>query len=93
VSLFIASILSSFLISLIYEFSYNDIVHPGTNQVDFMPLFYGRPWTRIAPYLIGIFFAELFLSIPKNNEESTQVKTQMTKINTIIIIFKYIGNK
>ena len=78
--LFIASILSSFLISLIYEFSYNDMNVQG----DFFKKFYIVPWTRIAPYLIGIFFAELFLSIPKNNEESNQVKSQMTKINTIL---------
>ena len=30
------------------------------------------------------FFEELFFSILKINEESTQVETQMTKINTII---------
>ena len=65
-------------------FGFNDSLHPRKNDLYFFQLFYARPWIRIGPYLIGIFFAELFLSIPKNGEENKSEQTQMNRLNLSI---------
>lgn len=46
-----------------YKYSYNDMVHPSTAlSNNFFGDFYIQPFARIGPYLIGVYFCELFLN-------------------------------
>jgi peptidoglycan/LPS O-acetylase OafA/YrhL len=81
---FLSHLIVSFYISYVNEYD-NQIVSP--KQADFFINYYIKPWTRIGPYLIGIFFAELFLSIPQTKEAENDKENQsiLTKINITLI--------
>ena len=63
---------STFVFSLIIQF-----ILVMAYQIKFMKLddyetlwnvYYVKPWCRITPYILGIYFAELYLNLPKNEE-------------------------
>jgi peptidoglycan/LPS O-acetylase OafA/YrhL len=61
VSIFVAS--SGYQIFETYtdNYRFNDLNHPSKGQVHFFDGYYNKPWNRICPYLLGIFFCELFI--------------------------------
>ena len=44
-----------------HKYQYNDMVHPNGTTIDYFYDFYIQPYSRIIPYIIGIYFSELFL--------------------------------
>jgi len=76
-SIFIGSIISTIAVSYYYEFSYNDYTHQYKTTGDFMNDFYIMPYIRITTYMVGLYFAELFIHSPvylKEKEEKEFMK-------------------
>ena len=44
-----------------HKYQYNDMVHPNGTTINYFYDFYIQPYSRIIPYIIGIYFSELFL--------------------------------
>jgi peptidoglycan/LPS O-acetylase OafA/YrhL len=57
------------------------------DQTAYFLYFYSKPWTRIAPYLVGIFFCELFIAIPKENKD-IENKAEHQSFNKINLTLK-----
>jgi peptidoglycan/LPS O-acetylase OafA/YrhL len=66
----IASNILSTLISIDKKYTYDDFNHYSENQETFFYDFYVKPWIRIPPYIIGLFFCELFVDTPLYKEDN-----------------------
>ena len=44
-----------------HKYQYNDMVHPNGTSYSYFYDFYIQPYSRIIPYILGIYFSELFL--------------------------------
>ena len=44
-----------------HKYQYNDMVHPNGTTINYFYDFYIQPYSRIIPYIIGIYFSALFL--------------------------------
>ncbi len=53
-------------IFLVYKYNYRffDITHPSENSSTFFDNFYIKPYIRICPYILGLYFCEFFLESP-----------------------------
>ncbi len=79
-SLFVASIICSFTISLINQFPFNDMNHPLQTKGDFFQDFYIMPYIRITTYMLGLYFAEWFIHTPVYlKEEEEKLKKEKEK--------------
>jgi len=62
--LFLISMILSIVLSVINNYSFNDFSHKydvkGNNFNDY----YVKPYIRITPYILGLYFAELYISTP-----------------------------
>jgi peptidoglycan/LPS O-acetylase OafA/YrhL len=61
--IFIGSLIAQMFICLDSELRYDDYSHPANNK-DFFTVYYIKPWSRITPYILGLYFCELFLETP-----------------------------
>lgn len=64
------------------EYNYNlDLNHRSPNSGKFFDNYYTKPWNRICPYLLGIFFCELFLETPVYIGDYKKVETKSVDEN------------
>ena len=75
---FIVCSLVQFIIVLIKKYPYNDMIHETDTQnaTEQFNLYYIRPYVRITPYLIGIFFGELFLETKLYKKQNAKEKRE-----------------
>jgi peptidoglycan/LPS O-acetylase OafA/YrhL len=89
--LFIASCIASTVLAAINHYRYSDFSHasdkPEAAASNFQD-YYIKPWIRIGPYFIGIFFCELFIHTSlyekdyvKTNESGQHKKSIIRKFN------------
>lgn len=88
----------AFQIYLVYKnsYQYNDMIHPNGSEAFFFYDFYVKPYSRIVPYILGLFFCELLLEtdlykneyqkkdyheIPKKEDDSTKDKVADSSID------------
>jgi peptidoglycan/LPS O-acetylase OafA/YrhL len=90
-TLFFSSLGIQFYLYCSNKYTFLDFVHPNANNVNFINDFYVKPWNRITPYIMGIFFCEFFLQTDFYLRENNQ----MTNYNFFrkINIFLYKSNK
>ena len=62
ISMFVASSAYQIYLCLSEGYRFNDLNHTGPGMATYFDNYYIKPWTRICPYLLGIFFCELFLN-------------------------------
>ena len=69
-------ICSASQIYLVYKnnYNFNDYIHEGYDGIKQFYEFYIRPYVRISPYLLGIFFCELFLNTRMYREDYLKEK-------------------
>ena len=84
--IFLSSLTWSFLVSYWNKYNYRG----ENNKIEYTINFYISPLTRINPYILGVFFAELFLSIKLESNESNsvlfKVNHRIKKNNYLIVI-------
>jgi len=61
ISIFLASTAYQIYETYTDNYRFNDLNHPSRGQPHFFDGYYNKPWNRICPYLLGIFFCQLFL--------------------------------
>jgi peptidoglycan/LPS O-acetylase OafA/YrhL len=85
--IFISSCFFSTYYAYIHHYLYNDYVHEADmpQETAFTDYNY-KPWIRIGPYLLGIFFGELFLQTPlyQNDNQIKEEKGVFSYINNFI---------
>ena len=69
ISTFILSFVAQFFTVYSYKFKY-----PVDESTDYWSAFYIKPWCRGTPYIIGIYFAELYLNIKTEKAASEEPK-------------------
>jgi peptidoglycan/LPS O-acetylase OafA/YrhL len=89
--IYISTSVFSIYISLYHKYRFMDIAHGAGDDNSSFDTFYDKPWTRISPYIIGLFFCDLFLESPvyiknqKNLSEKYEQESLIKKINNFFI--------
>ena len=90
---FIVCSIVQMVIVFIKKYPYNDMIHEtdSQNANDQFYLYYIRPYVRVTPYLIGIFFGELFLETKlykkynskEKKEKNEKIQKEQLDINNM----------
>jgi hypothetical protein len=82
--------ISTFIICNVYQFylviknnyNFNDYINEGYDSLKQFYEFYIRPYVRISPYLLGVFFCELFLNTRMYRNDYLKDKKKEKKNNS-----------
>eukprot|EP00340_Litonotus_pictus_P000005 CAMPEP_0170519286 /NCGR_PEP_ID=MMETSP0209-20121228/4766_1 /TAXON_ID=665100 ORGANISM="Litonotus pictus, Strain P1" /NCGR_SAMPLE_ID=MMETSP0209 /ASSEMBLY_ACC=CAM_ASM_000301 /LENGTH=683 /DNA_ID=CAMNT_0010805145 /DNA_START=96 /DNA_END=2148 /DNA_ORIENTATION=+ len=60
----VGSLVSSIVICIANQYNNNDVSHNRPVDLNEFNDYYMKPWIRVAPYIIGLFFCEFYLNCP-----------------------------
>jgi peptidoglycan/LPS O-acetylase OafA/YrhL len=91
-TIFIGSNAYQMYFSYIKNYTFLDMSHTSPDNMTFFNDFYIKPWMRITPFILGLYFCEFFLQSPvylkDHNKEQSHEESNFSlirKINKILI--------
>jgi hypothetical protein len=85
--LFIVSIIVQIFICLNNKYWYSDYNHHVEDNETFFNNYYIKPRSMITPYILGLYFCELFLDTPLFREEKKEDKEDMSILQKVSMFF------
>jgi peptidoglycan/LPS O-acetylase OafA/YrhL len=87
-AVFIFSLAFQLYQAIEHKYNFLDFNHEDLSDQDFFGKFYIQPWARITPYIMGLYFCELYLESPlhKGDKDKPDDKVSfLRKINNFLI--------
>jgi peptidoglycan/LPS O-acetylase OafA/YrhL len=97
-SIFIFSCVYSTIITHQKGYRYDDVNHTGPDGSDYFNDYYIKPWIRVGPYILGIFFFEVYTFTPlfkiniktipaeEQNQEILSKTNILEKMNNFLVL-------
>lgn len=57
----VVSLIISYFVCINKKYRYNDMAHPTSSSATFFNDYYIKPYIRISPYILGLYFCEFYL--------------------------------